>query len=154
MLIHNAKLPKSFNSCCWKRGYNPDLCFVSQRLAHLSEKAVLKPLPRLQHQPITINPPITKSEVPFRRHFNLKKAKWNGYKEGMDKALLDVEPTADNYSVFVQAVKKIAHTCIPSGCRKEHRWPHRGLDPFSDTTSELGDTLNPWGRRGGKPGKI
>jgi len=117
-LIHNTKLPKSFNSCYWRRGYNPDLCFVSQRLAHLSEKALMNPLPRSQHLPISImiKPAITRSEVPFRCHFNLKKAKWNDYKEGMDRTLLDVESTTDNYNMFVQAVRKIARTFIPRGC--------------------------------------
>lgn len=78
-LIHNAKPPKSFNSGQWKRGYNPDLCFTNQILAHLNEKAVLKPLPNSQHRPIsvTIKPAITKSGVPFRRRFKLKKAKWD-----------------------------------------------------------------------------
>ncbi|KAJ8414015.1 hypothetical protein AAFF_G00066130 [Aldrovandia affinis] len=149
-LIHNAKLPKSFNSCCWRRGYNPDLCFFSRRLAHLSEKAVLNPLPKSQHRPIsvTIKPAITKSKVPFQRCFNLKKAKWAEYNKGMEKALLDVEPTPDNYSMFVQA-----H--IPRGWRKEYiaglteeslqllecYETEFGNDPFSDTTSELGDAL-------------
>ncbi|KAJ8408721.1 hypothetical protein AAFF_G00253560 [Aldrovandia affinis] len=156
-LIHNAKLPKSFNSCRWRRGYNPDLCFVSRRLAHLSEKAVLNPLPKSQHQPIsvTIKPAITKSEVPFRRRFNLKKAKWAEYNEGMEKALLDVEPTPDNYTMFVQAVKKTARADIPRGCRKDYiaglteeslqlmecYETEFGNDPFSDTTSKLGDAL-------------
>ncbi|KAJ8378167.1 hypothetical protein AAFF_G00245530 [Aldrovandia affinis] len=156
-LIHDAKLPKSFNSCRWRKGYNPDLCFISKRLAHLSEKAVLNPLPKSQHRPIsiTIKPAITKTEVPFRRRFNLKKAKWTEYSEGMERALLDVEPTPDNYTMFVQAVKKTACACIPCGCRKEYiaglteeslqllesYETEFGNDPFSDTTSELGDAL-------------
>ncbi|KAJ8399461.1 hypothetical protein AAFF_G00411730 [Aldrovandia affinis] len=109
-----------------------------------------------------------KTEVPFRRRFNLKKAKWTEYSEGMERALLDVEPTPDNYTMFVQAVKKTACACIPRGCRKEYiaglteeslqllesYETEFGNDPFSDTTSELGDALTEsLGRRGGKPGK-
>ncbi|KAJ8358098.1 hypothetical protein AAFF_G00034050 [Aldrovandia affinis] len=71
----------------------------------------------------------------------------------MERALLDVEPTPDNYTMFVQAVKKTACACIPRGCRKEYiaglteeslqllESYEFGNDPFSDTTSELGDAL-------------
>lgn len=67
----------------------------------------------------------------------------------MEKALTDIEPTPDNCTIFVQAVKKTAFAHILRGCRKECI---AGLteesskllecyDPFSDTTAELLDAL-------------
>ena len=36
-LIHNAKLPKSFNSAIWKKGYNPDLITASSIFFNMCE---------------------------------------------------------------------------------------------------------------------
>ena len=75
-LIHNAKLPKSFNSAIWKNGYNPDLIFVSSNISDMCEKSVLDRIPRTQHHPIcdTVNPVIVPQPTTSRRRFNLKKA--------------------------------------------------------------------------------
>ena len=76
-LIHNAKLPKSFNSAIWKKGYNPDLIFVSSNISDMCEKFVLDLVPCTQHRPIcvTVHPVIVPQPTPFRRRFNLRKAK-------------------------------------------------------------------------------
>lgn len=73
----------------------------------------------------------------------------------MENALLDVEPSPDNYAKFVHAVKKTACAHIPRRCWEKHI---TGLteessqlleqyekefekDPFSDSTHELGEAL-------------
>ena len=75
-LIHNAKLPKSFNSAIWKKGYNPDLIFASSNILDMCEKSVLDPTPA-QHRPIcvTVHPVIVPQPTPFKRRFNPRKAK-------------------------------------------------------------------------------
>ena len=47
-LIHDAKLPKSFDSARWKRGYNLDVAFVSTRIASMCQRGVLDPITRTQ----------------------------------------------------------------------------------------------------------
>ncbi|XP_071480569.1 uncharacterized protein [Diadema antillarum] len=156
-LIHDAKLPPSFNSSRWRRGYNPDLIFTSSIVANQCEKIVLDPIPHTQHRPIglKITAVISPRAVPFRRRFNLKKADWKGFSDDLDSAILDLPATPDNYDAFVESVKSSSRHNIPRGCRTRYI---QGLtddskalyddyilrfedDPFSDDTIELGEAL-------------
>ena len=77
-LVHDAKLPPSINSCRWRRGYNPDLLFTSERISALSKKNVLDPIPHSQHRPIVIDvtAAVVPQKVPLRRRFNFRKDNW------------------------------------------------------------------------------
>ena len=91
-LIHNAKLRKSFNSAIWKKGYNPDLIFLSSNISDMCEKSVLYPIPLTQHRPIcmTVNLVIVPQPTTPRRRFNLKKANWNGFSTEFDADIEEV----------------------------------------------------------------
>ena len=156
-LIHDAKLPKSFDSARWKRGYNPDVAFVSTRIASLCQRGVLDPFPRTQHRPITITirSPVTATHCPFRRRFNLKKANWSKFTNEIDQAIANIPAHPNHYNDFVDLVKKAARHNIPRGCQKEYipglsdgssdilklYDEEYNKDPFSESTIQLGDTL-------------
>ena len=156
-LIHDPKLPCSFNSGVWKRGYNPDLSFVSNNIASLSSKAVLELIPHTQHWPIAIliNAVVTPTPTPFRRRFNFKKANWNAISTDLDTRICDIDPSPENYDRFVKVVHATARKHIPRGWRKNYV---PGLttdlaeqyneyiqlyeqDPFSADTITAGDEL-------------
>lgn len=157
VLIHDSKLPKSFNSARWKQGYNPDLSFVSSNIAHQCEKLVMDVIPKTQHRPIgiKIKAAVSPQEVPFRRRYNLKKADWEGYEKFIDRDITKIMPTPDNYGTFVDLVKEASRNNIPRGCHtsyicglndesKELYEIYKSQfedDPFDTETTETGNKL-------------
>ena len=118
-LIHDPKLPKSFNSARWKQSYNPDLSFVSTSIAHQCEKQVWEVIPKTQHSHIAIKikAAVSPQEVPFRRRYNLEKAVWEGFVKSVDMGITDIVPTPDNNGSFVDLIKKASRQNIPCDCR-------------------------------------
>ena len=116
-LIHNAKLSKSFNSELWKKGYNPDLIFVSSNILDMCEKSVLDPIPRTQHRHIcvTVHPVIVPQPTASRRRFNLRTAIWDDFSTAFDEAIKEVEPIPENYDRFICLVRVVSRRHIPRG---------------------------------------
>ena len=116
-LIHDPKLPSSFNSGRWRRGYNPDIIFATNRIAGCCSKIVMEPVTRSHHRPIgvQVNAAIT---IPFRRRFNLKKANWEQYTYQLDVAVENIPATANCHDWFVNTLRKVARKNIPRECRR------------------------------------
>ena len=102
-LIHDAKLPKYFNSARWKKGYNPDLIFASSSIDNMRVKSVLNPIPRTQHRPIcnTVNPVLVSRPTAFKIRFNMRKANWSVYATDIGNLIDEVHPTPENYDPTV-----------------------------------------------------
>jgi len=54
-LVHGPKLPSSFNTGRWKKSYNPDITFVSDKIVPQTIKAVCNPIPNTQHRGLTLS---------------------------------------------------------------------------------------------------
>ncbi|KAI5732373.1 hypothetical protein M8J77_025795 [Diaphorina citri] len=93
-LTHDSKLPHAFSSARWKQGYNPDNLFVSEELAQQATKNVEHSIPITQHRPITCNitAVVTPQEVPFKRRFNFRKAKWKDFTKELDNEVQKLKP--------------------------------------------------------------
>ena len=121
-LIHDAKLPKFFNSARWKKDHNPDLIFASSSIDNMCVKSVLNPIPRTQHRHIciTINPVLMSRPTAFRRRFNLRKENWSGYATDVDILIEEVDPTPENYERCVEAICATSRKHISSGRRSHY----------------------------------
>ena len=106
----------------WKKGYNPDLIFVSDSIANMCKKSVMDPIPDTQHRPIcvSVQPVVVPQPTPFRRRFNCRKADLNGYSTELDNHIEDVEPIPSNYNRFVENVHVESRRHLPRGCRTDY----------------------------------
>ena len=156
-LVYNPKGQRTFQSCRWKKGYNPDLVFVSQSLSERVTRTVLNPIPHTQHRPVLVSAKPVVSPVvskPVKR-FNFGKADWASFSSELDSKLDTLDPTPANYDSLVALVKKVACQYIPRGCQKLYirrikkedrdtlRRYHDAFqeDPFSEETVALGSQL-------------
>ena len=124
----------------WRRGYNPDNIWVSDKVCHQATKVVLPPIPRTQHRPIAcvLSAAIRPETVPFKRRFNSKKANWDKFSKELDKEIVHLEHDAKSYDEFVRLVKKVSRKCILRGCRTEYI---AGLTKDSKTLLEVYQSL-------------
>ena len=120
-LIHDPKVPSSFNSGRWRREYNPDIIFATNRIVGCCNKIVMQPVPCSQHRPIGVHvdAALTVQTAPFRRRFNLKKANWEQYYQ-LDADEENISATAECYDQFVNTLRKVARKNITSGCRRNY----------------------------------
>ena len=119
-LIHDAKLPKSFTTARWKKGYNHDLIFASTSIRNMCEKSILDPIHHTQHRPIcvTVKLVIVPQHTPFRRRFNLRKKL--GYSTQVDQNIDEVDATSECYKKFVGIIRMASRKHIPRGCRTNY----------------------------------
>lgn len=157
ILIHDGNLPFSFNSGRWRRGYNPYLIFVSNRIEGQCKKRVLEPIPKTQHRPIilSIRAAFISQSVPFKRRFNFQKANWAFFTRDLDIAVRRITPTIQNYDYFIDTVKRVSRQHTPKGCRIEYisglSQNHKKIfqdyvksyeiDPISDVSFNTGQIL-------------
>ena len=156
-LLHDLKGGSSFMSARWKKGYNPDLVFVSSSHFTCFEKTIADPIPKSQHRPMIVNirPTVRAMESNSIPRFNFKKAKWQQFTTDLDAQIAVIEPVPGNYEVFQKLVWKVAKQHIPRGCRKtyipcltnENKELYNQYiasynnDPFSENTITLGEDL-------------
>ena len=101
----------------------------------MCEKSVLDQIPRTQHRLIcvTVHPVIVPQPTPFRRRFNLRKAKSDDFSADFDEAIEEVEHIPENYDRFIGLIRVVSRRHIPRGCRTNYI---PGLTEESQSTQE------------------
>ena len=156
-LLHNQKDDPSFMSARWRKGYNPDLVFISSQHVTCFEKTIGEPIPKSQHRPLIVNlrPIVRALESKYIPRFNFKKANWPTFTSELDLNITSIDASPAKYELFQDLVWKTAKKHIPRGCRKNHipclTSDNKDLysqyiaayndDPFSESTIALGETL-------------
>ena len=122
-ILRDPKLPSSFNSGRWKRGYNPDLIMTTEEVHDNSKKNVYSPIAHTQHRPIgvCITPVIQAKEIPMRRRFNFKKANWTSFETTLDQLIneRELDPTVENYNTFIEIIKTASRENNPTRVQKK-----------------------------------
>ena len=143
--------------CNMEEWIQPGPHLVSSNISDMCEKSVLDPIPRTQHRPIcvTVHPVIVPQPTPFRRRFNLRKAKWDDFSTDFDEAIEEVEPIPENYDRFIGLIRVVSRRHIPRGCRTnyipglmeesqslyEAYKKQYSSNPFAEGTLETGNKL-------------
>ena len=156
-ILHSPKDKPTFMSARWKKGYNPDLAFVSSRYFSSFERTVEDPIPKSQHRPVTLStkPAVKAMESNQIPRFNFRKAKWENFTKDLDNKITSIEADPKNYEALQKLVWEVAKKNIPRGCRKsyipclndeskeiyEMYIDAYNKDPFSDKTVQLGEDL-------------
>ena len=88
----------------------------------MCEKSVLDPIHCTQHRPICVtgHPVIVPQPTPFRRRFNMRKAKWDDFSTDFDEAIEEVEHIPENYERFIGLIRVVPRRHIPRGCRTNY----------------------------------
>lgn len=115
----------TFWSARWRRGYNPDLCFVTSDINHTplhSSRRVLQNFPHSQHRPvlIEIGTKIPLINTVHKPRWNFNKAKWIPFTKELDANVRWIPPIAMNYNRLVSTIISTAKKHIPRGFRKEY----------------------------------